>query len=161
MVAFDTPPVLGAGVGRGSYPPMTGTVPAMPSADLHTPTAAVTLVVSAANDHISFVRLVATNVAGKLGFDYDAIEDVRIAVSELCGSLIAVAAPGSELTLTCRGDADGLTVTGQAPLAEAGLHEPDELTEQILSAVTDTYSFAMDGTNVVFTMSRTSALTDS
>lgn len=65
------------------------------------------------------------------------------------------------MTLTCRGDADGLTVTGQAPLAEAGLHEPDELTEQILSAVTDTYSFAMDGTNVVFTMSRTSALTDS
>ena len=74
-----------------------------------------TLVVSASNDHISFARVTTTSAAAKLGFDYDAIEDVRIAVSELCGTLIAYAIPGSELTLSCRGDRDGLSVTGRAP----------------------------------------------
>ncbi len=134
----------------------------MPSADLEIPTAAVTLVVSAANDHISFVRLVTTNVAGKIGFDYDAIEDVRIAVSELCGTLIAAAIPGSELTLTCRGDATGLTVTGRAPIAEVGAPiVADELSEQILTAVTDSHSFVADGAEVQFTMSRSNAAIDS
>lgn len=117
--------------------------------------AAVTLVVAATNDHISYARLTATALAGKIGFDYDAIEDVRIAVSELCSNVIASAVPGSELTLSIRGDADGLTVTGRVPVSEAGASlEPDELSEQVLDAVVDRHSYSADGTEVQFTMFR-------
>lgn len=114
-----------------------------------------TLVVTASNDHISFARVTTTSAAAKLGFEYDAVEDIRIAVSELCGTLIANAVPGSELTVACRGDREGITVTGRAPLGEgAASVEPDELSEQVLSAVADTHSFTTDGTEVQFTMFR-------
>lgn len=114
-----------------------------------------TLVVTASNDHISFVRVTTTSAAAKLGFDYDAVEDIRIAVSELCGTLIANAVPGAELTITCQGDKQGLTVTGRAPLAEgAPSAGPDELSEQVLDAVADSHAFSSDGTEVQFTMFR-------
>jgi serine/threonine-protein kinase RsbW len=114
-----------------------------------------TLVIAASNDHISFARVTTTSAAAKLAFDYDAVEDIRIAVSELCGTLIANAIPGSELTIICRGDAQGLTVSGRAPLAEGATStEPDELSEQVLDAVADSHSFTSDGTEVQFTMFR-------
>lgn len=114
-----------------------------------------TLVVAASNNHISFARVTTTSAAAKLGFDYDAVEDIRIAVSELCGTLIANAIPGSELTITCRGDANGLTVTGRAPIAAgAAAAGPDELSEQVLNAVADSHAFTSDGTEVQFTMTR-------
>lgn len=114
-----------------------------------------TLVVAASNDHISFARVTTTSAAAKLGFDYDAVEDIRIAVSELCGVLISNAIKGSELTITCRGDSNGLTVTGRAPIAEGAAAEgPDELSEQVLSAVADSHAFTTDGTEAQFTLSR-------
>lgn len=126
----------------------------MANADVEV-TAAVTLVVSATNDHISFARLTATALAGKLGFDYDAIEDVRIAVSELCSNVIACAIAGSELTLSFRGDGEGLTVTGRVPVAESAPPlEPDELSEQVLDAVVDRHSYSADGVEIQFTMFR-------
>jgi serine/threonine-protein kinase RsbW len=114
-----------------------------------------TLVVAASNDHISFARVTTTSAAAKLGFDYDAVEDIRIAVSELCGTLIASAIPGSELTISCRGDRQGLTVTGRAPIAEgAGAEGPDDLSEQVLNAVADSHAFSTDGTEAQFTLFR-------
>ncbi|MDP1793051.1 MAG: hypothetical protein Q8K63_02840 [Acidimicrobiales bacterium] len=126
----------------------------MPDASLDT-AVGFTLVVAASNDHISFSRVTTTSAAAKLGFDYDAVEDIRIAVSELCGTLIASAIPGSELTITCRGDKHGITVTGRAPLAEGAQSAgPDELSEQVLNAVVDSHAFSSDGTEAQFTMFR-------
>ena len=114
-----------------------------------------TLIVAASNDHISFARVTTTSAAAKLGFDYDAVEDIRIAVSELCGVLIANAIKGSELTITCRGNNQGLHVTARAPIAEGVAAEgPDELSEQVLNAVADSHAFSTDGTEVQFTLFR-------
>lgn len=133
----------------------------MASADLQS-AAAVTLVVAATNDHISYARLTATALAGKIGFDYDAIEDIRIAVSELCSNVIASAIPGSDLTLSIRGNPDGLTVTGRVPVAESDpAFDPDELSEQVLNAVVDTHAYSADGTEIQFTMFRSHRPSDS
>jgi serine/threonine-protein kinase RsbW len=114
----------------------------------------VTLVVLATNDHISFARLNTTAVAGKVGFDYDAIEDVRIAVSELCGTVIACAAPDSELRLDIRGGADGLEVSGRATMAAGATLEPDELSDQVLKVVSDEYSYDVANGEASFRMTR-------
>jgi hypothetical protein len=126
----------------------------MPDIDLDA-AVAVTLVINTTNDHIQFARLTTTAVAAKVGFDYDAIEDLRMAVSELCGTVIAHATTRSELTLTCRADPHGIDVTGRAPAAD-GIHEvePDELSEQVLSAVTNEHTYAVVGGEVQFTMHR-------
>jgi hypothetical protein len=113
----------------------------------------VSLVVLATNDHISFARLLTTAVAGKIGLDYDAIEDVRIAVSELCGTVIACAAPSSELRIDIRG-ADGLEVTGRAPLRDGATLESDDLSDQVLAVVTDEYSYDVGNGEVSFRMVR-------
>jgi serine/threonine-protein kinase RsbW len=123
-------------------------------ADTNLSAVEVTLVVLATNDHISFARLQTTAVAGKIGFDYDAIEDVRIAVSELCGTVIACAAPDAELRLDIRGGVDGLEVTGRAPLAAGATLESDELSEQVLAVVTDEYGYDVAGGEVSFRMTR-------
>ncbi|MBA2609595.1 MAG: ATP-binding protein [Actinobacteria bacterium] len=132
----------------------------MANADGET-TASVTLMVSATNDHISYARLTATALAGKIGFEYDAIEDIRIAVSELCSNVIACAIPGAELTLSLRGDGGGLTVTGRVPVADdAPPLDPDELSEQVLDAVIDTHRYSVDGSEIQFTMFRGRRSTD-
>ena len=128
-------------------------MPNMVNADVET-AASVTLTVMATNDHISYARLTATALAGKIGFDYDAIEDIRIAVSELCSNVIACAIDGASLTLAIRGDAEGISVTGRVPLSDATAFEPDELSEQVLFAVVDTHSYAVDGTEIQFSMFR-------
>jgi serine/threonine-protein kinase RsbW len=121
---------------------------------------AVTIIVSAANDSIQFARLNTTAVAGRIGFDYDAIEDVRIAVSELCGTVIACADPNSQLEIVVTGDADRLAVTGQAPRAEGMSLERDDLSDQVLAVVTDDYGYEESGDVVSFHMTRAARTAD-
>lgn len=116
----------------------------------------VALTIPAATDHIRFARLMASAVASRAGLDYDTIEDLRIAVSELCTATAEVAPDGAELTLRYQGDADGIRVTGHAPGA-TGPREPDvpgELTLQILDAVADEHSFEVGPDGVSFSFLR-------
>ena len=141
------------------WAPAPDTVSNMASADVET--ASVTLMVAATNDHISYARLTATALAGKIGFDYDAIEDVRIAVSELCSNVISCAITGAELTLSLRGDSEGITVTGRVPVSESAPPlNPDELSEQVLDAVVDSHGYSVDGSQVQFTMFRKNRASD-
>ncbi len=117
---------------------------------------AITLVVSASNDYISFARLTATQLAAKIGFDFDAIEDVRIAVSELCGTLIACAAPEADLQLEYAADNASLTVSGHAAIAPGATLTPDELSDQVLAAVTDSYGYETVDGFASFRMTRAS-----
>lgn len=114
----------------------------------------LTLVAPARNDHVSFARLIGSAVAARLGFDYDTIEDLRIAVSELCTSVAESAAGGAQLTLTFRGDQDGVLVAGRAPLLR-GSAPPEplgDLTLLILDAVADDYTFDVDAEEIRFTL---------
>lgn len=114
----------------------------------------LTLVIPATNDHIRFARLMASAVGSRLGFGYDTLEDLRIAVSELCTSLTEGTPGDGLLTLTYHGDADGVRVTGQAPIAEESpLPEPPgELTLQILNAVAAEHTFELGPAGVSFTL---------
>lgn len=114
----------------------------------------LTLVIPAANDHIRFARLMASAVGTRLGFDYDTLEDLRIAVSELCTSVTEGTPSGAQLTLTYRGDASGVHIAGYAPLAP-GSPPPaaqDDLTRQILDAVAGEHTFEVGPMGVRFTL---------
>jgi len=107
----------------------------------------IRLSVPAALEYVRILRLTASGVASRLGFDVEEIEDLRVAVDELA-SLVVEAAGGGELTvhfavrdgaLHIEGEA---TPPGDAP-AEAGV---DDLTTQILAAVVDEWDLrAVDG----------------
>lgn len=114
----------------------------------------LTLVIPAANDHIQFARLMASAVGTRAGLDYDTIEDLRIAVSELCTSVTEGVTSAGDLTLTYRGDATGVHIVGRAPLApgSAAPVPPSELTRQILDAVAGGHTFELGPAEVRFTL---------
>lgn len=113
----------------------------------------LTLVIPAANDHIRFARLMASAVAARVGCDFDTIENLRIAVSELCTTVTGDAASG-ELTLTYRGDTDGVRISGHATRGPGSLGPdvPGELTRQILDAVADEHTIELGPAGASFTL---------
>ena len=50
-------------------------------------------------DLLRLVRVVASGLASRLGFSIDAVEDVRLAVDELCWTVASRSGPGSVLTV--------------------------------------------------------------
>ncbi|MCG0217843.1 hypothetical protein L4444_00155, partial [Pseudomonas aeruginosa] len=66
---------------------------------LDNPGGTVTLIVPATSAHLRLARLVVSGVASLADLDFDTIEDLRIAVDELCALLLEQAPAGSELTL--------------------------------------------------------------
>lgn len=79
-------------------------------------------------------RLAVTGLASRVAFSYDEIEDLRIAVGEVCGILLDGA--GGRLTFTCEVGTDHLVVdTVRQPVGQ--IPAITELSRQILGAVVD------------------------
>jgi len=101
--------------------------------------------------YVQLARLVASGIAGRLDFNIDEIEDLRIGVDECCVALLDCAAPGS--TMRLRYSWDDQEVLLQA-LVEAPPHlgspEVAGITGQILAAVVDDYRLGRDGAAAFF-----------
>lgn len=102
----------------------------------------VRLVVPAAPEYLRLVRLTAAGLASRLGFTFDEVEDLRIAVDELCFHLLgdgdngAVPDEDRTMDLVYSAGSDSITITGRTGLSGA-IPEPSELSEQILDALVD------------------------
>jgi hypothetical protein len=104
----------------------------------------VTLTVPAAVEHVQLARLVAAGYADRLGWDVDTIEDLRIAVDELCVAAIEAGIADSELRLEYHSADGGLRIAGGC--AAARTPQLSELSRQIVAAVTTSWDIeARDG----------------
>jgi serine/threonine-protein kinase RsbW len=96
-------------------------------------------------------RLTAAGLAGRLGFSFDEIEDVKIAVDELCFALVG--SKGREGSLAIRyvlGD-DVLAIEGVGTFTDAATEPaPSELSAQILAAVVDEHELVREGSILRF-----------
>ena len=113
----------------------------------------LTLTIPATSDHIRFARLMASAAATKLGFDYDTVEDLRIAVSELCTAVAEACGGNGTLRLTyCADGADGIRIDGTAAFETNGsvASKRDDLIGEILTAVTDEHSLDLNPTGGSF-----------
>ncbi|HEX5614338.1 MAG TPA: hypothetical protein VFZ83_04225 [Acidimicrobiia bacterium] len=120
-------------------------------------TDAVTLVIPASTEHVQLARLVASGIAGRLAFDLDEIEDLRIAVDELCVLLLEHGASESLSLAYEVVDEATLLVRGTARV-DAGTAPPEIslLTAQILSTVADAHDLGVDGDGTAyFTLRKT------
>jgi serine/threonine-protein kinase RsbW len=100
-------------------------------------TSPVTVTFPAVPAYLRLARIATVDAASRAGLDYEQIDDVRIAVSELC-SLVSVDA-GATVTLSF-GVEDGLlTVEGESRTGRAEI-TPNELSEAIVTAVADEHS---------------------
>ena len=105
----------------------------------------VRLSVPASLEHIRIVRLTASGVASRLGFDVDDIENLRIAVDELTSTVIDATTGGTLDVVFSSADGE-LRIDGRTPTRPGTDLALDELSGQILNAVCDKYEVrAEDG----------------
>jgi anti-sigma regulatory factor (Ser/Thr protein kinase) len=111
----------------------------------------VRLTMPAVPQLLRVARLTAAGLAGRLGFNFDEIEDVKIAVDELCFALVGTKGRDGDLTVTYRLLPDALEIEGRGAFG-AGVADvtPSELSAQILAAVVDEHELTREGDELRF-----------
>jgi serine/threonine-protein kinase RsbW len=116
----------------------------------------MTIVVPAEVRFFRSVRLAVGGLAAMVGFDVEAIEDLRIGVDELCAAL-AEGGSGADLHLAVQTEPgamlriDGTTSAGDAALDE----DRFRFSRQILSVVADDFGYEAEGDRVRCWLERT------
>lgn len=113
----------------------------------------VRLAVPAQPEYVRLARLTAAGLASRLGFSFDEVEDLRIAVDELCYLLVGPEGRDGSITLTYATDGASLIVEGVGG-SGGGPAEFAELSEQILAAIVDEYDVTRRDGSVAFRMVR-------
>jgi serine/threonine-protein kinase RsbW len=95
--------------------------------------------VPASTSHVSVVRATASPLAATLGFSYDRITDLHIAIDEVCSRILATSTPPAKrLEVVFEVEGDGLRVSarGDATIRPGAVFLTD-WSRAILTAVTD------------------------
>jgi serine/threonine-protein kinase RsbW len=102
-------------------------------------TGEVRLEVPASPEFLRISRIMAAGVASRVGFTLDEVEDLRIAIDELCFALVGARGRAGTITLRYLLDGDELTVEGQGRFTDDLTNDPvlSALSDQILAAVVD------------------------
>ena len=96
------------------------------------------LSVPASREWVSLLRTAAASVAARMGYDVEGLEDVRLAVSEVAGAMVAGANSDSVLDCELRPGSNGvLDVRIDSTAARAALPEEDSFAWAVLSAIVD------------------------
>ena len=85
-------------------------------------------------------RLLAAGVASRVGFTLDEVDDLRIAIDELCFSLVGPSGREGTVTVRYRLLPDGLVVEGEGHFQDDDIHHApllSPLSMQILGALAD------------------------
>jgi hypothetical protein len=110
------------------------------------PPAVIRLSIPAAPEYLRLARLAAADVASRVGFSFEDIEDLRIGVDEMCHLLMAPGTDEEQLTLTFELETDAVSVEGTGPpgASHRSVIQSD-LSKRIVSAVVDENHVGVDG----------------
>jgi anti-sigma regulatory factor (Ser/Thr protein kinase) len=119
----------------------------------------VDLVIPVGADLEVLARLSAATVAGRAGFGLEDIEDLRLAVEELCLSVVPTGGTGRlHLCYSAEGDTLKVTCTFEGDPSRNGIgphNEESELAERILDALVDQHGHdQVDGRPCAWLMKR-------
>jgi len=92
--------------------------------------------------YVRIARLAAGDMGGRVGFSIDELDDVRLAVDEMCAVLIGTGASVIEVRMQARERT--LIVEGRAPDARTEM-VASELSEMLLGALVDSCEFTVRG----------------
>jgi len=84
----------------------------------------VTLVLPAKSEFVSTARLTASSVANRIGFNIDEVEDIKVAVSEVCNIILSkVGDEISQYKISFEINSDNLEITFTGGEIEFGCFE--------------------------------------
>jgi serine/threonine-protein kinase RsbW len=101
---------------------------------------------------LRLARLTSADAGSRAGFDYEDIDDLRIAVSELC-SLVS-GAPSGDITLSFQIEDGVVEVEGHA---SQGTLVENEFSRMIVDAVVEGLEFQSDGEATTFRCTKRSS----
>jgi hypothetical protein len=107
-------------------------------------------------EYVRITRLVVSGLASQASFTVDETEDVRIAVDELCSTVIDHSAEDGEIVVSFQTDGSTIRMCTTAVTIDPDV-ELDELSEHILRATVDSHSVSLEGDLVVARMEKTCA----
>jgi serine/threonine-protein kinase RsbW len=113
-----------------------------------TTTGEIRLEIPAAPEYLRLARLAVADVGARAGWSYEDIDDLRIAVDELCYAIGAGAEHG-RLTLTYRVEEQVIEVLGTGE-ETTPLAAPGELARAIIAAVVDEFDLDVDARSFRF-----------
>jgi len=99
--------------------------------------------------YVRIARLAAGDMGGRVGFSIDELDDVRLAVDEVCAILIGAGGPVLEIRMQARDRT--LIMEGRVPDARAEI-KPTELSDMLLGALVDSCEFSRRGQDVCVEM---------
>lgn len=107
----------------------------------------VELTIPATGDLVALARFTAATLAAKANFDVEEIEDLRLAVDELCVMMIREDVDGGlELHFSCDGEVLEISCGYVDPLGQDGAPVPaDSLSERIIDALVDEHGSSHEG----------------
>ena len=93
--------------------------------------------IAALPERLSVVRAVAADLAMREDFDLDAIADLRMAVDEVCSTLVTLAAPGAVLSCRFRSQDGEVQVAASAVCARSTTPNRNSFGWQVLTVLAD------------------------
>lgn len=103
----------------------------------------VRLAVPATPEFLRLARVTATGLASRLGFTYDEVEDLRLAIDELCFALIGTKGREGSVNLRYEILPGALQVQGEGTFnGGPQVHGLTDLSERILDALVDEHELA-------------------
>jgi serine/threonine-protein kinase RsbW len=107
--------------------------------------AEVRLSIPASPEFLRLARLAAAGLASRVGFTLDEVEDLRIAIDELCFSLVGNTGRDGTILLRYWMGSDGLVVEGVGQFDDGMGDSPalSPLSQQILQAVVDEHDLTI------------------
>lgn len=108
----------------------------------------VRLTVPAVPEYARLARLTAASLATRVGFTYDEVEDLRIAMGEACALLIGPQGRSGGLSLTYQLSHDAIDIEVTGSFDDPPVDGSEGLSRQILSAVVDSFEFEPDQPSV-------------
>ena len=105
----------------------------------------VRLAVPARPEFLGLVRVTAAGLASRLGFTFDQVEDLRLAIDEISFGMTGSKGRDGILEVTFFLSPEGLAVRGEGHFSTPARVQLSELSEVILNALVDEHSMS-DGT---------------
>lgn len=116
----------------------------------------VTLIFPASTERVRLARVIVATLADEAGLDYDSVDDLRIAVDELCFLLLEAGTPTGSVTLSASRRPGELHVEGSCSFSDEPTAPGDDpsvtLTRQILGTVVDDYDLSFEGASGRFSL---------
>ena len=112
----------------------------------------VTLKIPVKAEYVSTARLTASGIASKIGFDFDAIEDIKVSISEVLGKIIEKQPEAEEIAILFENISDGLTIKfllSDNTVSDIFDGDEDSLSLTIVNSLMDEIDMQKNGQNIL------------